>query len=119
MIGTQTLACGVILAALAIAIPNVRAQFPSGSPLSTEASGLPIPQRDISTEMAQMTIRYGLSNDQARKVRAVPEDQGTKTGAISKNESLLPEEPNIHLLSVRGEEIAQAPGQIFSQPQTR
>jgi len=107
MIKSETLACGVILAALAIAVPNVRAQFPPPPPLPTEASAPPIPQRDISAEITQMTNRYGLSEDQAKKVRAVLEDHTTKAEAVAKDESLSPEERINHLLSVREEEIAQ------------
>jgi len=107
MIKTAKLGCGVILAALAIATPSVRAQFPAPPALPTEASAPPVPQRNISVEVTQMTKRCGLSDDQATKVRAVLEDHATKAEAIAKDESLSPEERIHQLLSVREEEIAQ------------
>lgn len=104
---TATLAAGVLVAALTIATPCARAQFPPPPPLPTESSAPPIPERDIATEMTQMTKRYGLSEDQAKKVRAVVEDHATKAEAIAKDQSLSPEERINQLLAIREEEVAK------------
>ena len=105
MIKTVTLACGVTLAALTIATPNVHAQFPALPPLPSAPASLP--SRDISAEVKSMTQRYGLSDDQAKSVSAILKEQAEKAGGIAKDDSLTPEEHIHRLVSIREEEITR------------
>jgi hypothetical protein len=103
MITTETLVCGVILAATVIAMPNVRAQSTPASPLPSESAAPPIPEK--SDEEAQKMRRHGLSEDHAAKAEAIAKDQ-----------SLSREVRTSHLLSLREKEIAEIPGQRVLQP---
>lgn len=90
VVQNATLACGVILVALAIAIPNVRTQSPPPPPLLSGVSTPSNPQRNISAEMGQMTKQYGLTEYQGKKVRAGLEDHAAKAEAFAEGESPAP-----------------------------
>ena len=105
MTKTGTLACGVILAAFTIATPRVRAQFPPPPPLPSDAPAPSIPQRDISTEVKQMSKRYGLTEEQEKKIRAILGDQTQKANAIVKDDSLSGEDRIKRLLAGKDDEV--------------
>ena len=108
MIKEGTIACAVILGALLFTAPTLQAQFPP--PPST---GIEPPQsanaapssRDISAEVEKMTKRYGLSDDEAKNVRAILEEQTRKAADLVKDASLAPAEKLHRMLSIRDEEI--------------
>ena len=107
MTKTGNFACAVFLAALTIAGPNMSAQFPAPPPLPSDLPAPQIPQKDIAAEVKQMTQRYGLSEDQAKKVSAILEDHTKKADAVAKDDSLSPEQKIPRLLATKDEEIKQ------------
>lgn len=105
MIKAEIVACGVVFAALALAIPSAHAQFPALPPLPPAPSSLP--SRDIPAEVKNMTRRYGLSDDQAKSVSGIMKEQTEKADGVVKDDSLTPEEHIHRLLSIREEEITR------------
>ena len=52
-----------------------------------------------------MTSRYGLSDDEAKNVRTILEEQTRKATDLAKDASLAPDEKLHRMLSIRDEEI--------------
>lgn len=105
MTKTGMLACGAILAALTIATPSLRAQFPAPPPLPSDAPAPPIPPRDVAAEVKEMSKRYGLTDEQTTKIRAILEDHAQKTNAIVKDDSLSGEDRIKRLLATKDDEV--------------
>jgi hypothetical protein len=108
MIKAGTVVCAVIFGVLLFAAPKLHAQFPPPPPTGMEPpqSANPAPSsRDISAEVERMTNRYGLSENEAKNVRAILEEQTRKAADLVKDGSLAPEEKVHRMLSIRDEEI--------------
>ena len=103
MIKAGTIACTVIFGVLLFAAPKLQAQFPPPPP-PPSANPAP-PSRDISAEVEKMTSRYGLSDDEAKNVRTILEEQTRKVADLVKDASLAPDEKLHRMLSIRDEEI--------------
>ena len=74
---TGTVASIAIFAAILVATPIVEAQFPAPPQIGLEPPQA-LPARDISAEVERMTKRYGLSEDKAKIVHAILEEQARK-----------------------------------------
>ena len=70
---------------------NRRAQFSAPPQIGLEPPQA-LPARDISAEVETMTKRYGLSEDEAKIVHAILEEQARKADDVAKDTSLSPEE---------------------------
>lgn len=82
---------------------NANAQLPL-PPLPDSATP---PFRNIQAEVAQLTQRYGLSEDQAAKVRSILNEESQKVEEVLKDGSLPPQDRLSKLQSVRKEEISR------------
>ena len=98
------LACGVIFAALTIATPSIQAQFPAPPPLPSDAQAPSLPLGDVAKEVEDMSKRYGLSEEQAKKITIILKDQRQKATDILKDNSLSRDESLKRLLATRDEE---------------
>lgn len=104
MIKSGKLCCAVILAVIALVAPKLSAQFPAPPPLPSDLPAPQIPPRDIPAEVKQMTKRYGLNEEQAKKVSAILEEHAKKADEIAKDDSLSPEQKVPQLLATKDEE---------------
>jgi hypothetical protein len=116
MIKNGAIARGLLSAALALAASGISAQLPLPPP---PGAGLPpafpgnlptlpqIPSRDINAEVAGMIKRYGLSEDQAKRIRAILKEQTRKLEMTLRDGSLSLNDRIGRLLAVRNEEIAR------------
>ena len=64
-------------------------------------------RRDISAEVERMTKPYGLSEDQAKIVYAILEEQARKADDVAKDNSLSPEEKVHRMLAIKDEETTR------------
>jgi hypothetical protein len=92
-----------IFAAILVATPIVEAQFPAPPQIGLEPPQA-LPARDISAEVERMTKRYGLSEDKAKIVHAILEEQARKADDVAKDTSLSPEEKVYRMLAIKDEE---------------
>jgi hypothetical protein len=103
------LACGVFLAALALATHTATAQMPG--PPSAGMNQVPqppaLPKRNVDAEVSQMTKRYGLSTSQAEQIHTILKDQTTKAEAMVSDDSLSPMERITKFKFFKEEEIAR------------
>lgn len=101
----QKLISGAIFSVLVLVGHNARAQFPLPPPPTAQPPSPPT--RDIEAEVTGMTKRYGLSEDEAAKVRTILKEQTKKSEDTFKDESLTFEERIKRLKSQRDEEISR------------
>lgn len=101
-----TVASIAIFAATLAATPIVYAQFPAPPQIGLEPPQA-LPARDISAEVEKMTKRYGLSEDKAKIVHAILEEQARKANDVAKDTSLSPEEKVHRMLAIKDEEITR------------
>jgi|GEM_PF-6409930 len=94
---TTTLLTAMVLAGL-----DANAQFPFPSPDST-----PPLTRNIQAEVAQMTRRYGLSEDQATKVTTILHDETNKSEEVLSDSTLTMQQQFTGLQSLKKEEISR------------
>ncbi len=95
------------LAAVVLIGLNAVAQLPFPPPPSGSQSSPALPTRDIQTEVAQMNQRYGLSDDQATKVRTILDEQTKKSEEVFKDQSLPIDQRFSRLQSLKQEEISR------------
>ena len=107
---TATLLTTIVLVGL-----NANAQFPFPPPPPGSQSQMAAPNRDIQTEVAQMTQRYGLSNDQAAKVRTILEEETKKSEEVLKDGSLQMPERFARLQKLKQEEISRVSDVLTSE----
>src|SRR5271165_4614071 len=100
----RKLITGTLFTAIVLIARNASAQlpFPPPPPGSTAP-----PARNIQAEVAQMTQRYGLSEDQATKVTTILQEETKKSDEVLKSQSLSPEERLNKLQSLKQEEISR------------
>ena len=101
-----TVASIAIFAAILVAPPIIKAQFPPPTQIGLEPPQA-LPARDISAEVEKMTKRYGLSEDKAKIVHAILEEQVRKANDVAKDTSLSPEEKVQRMLAIKDEEITR------------
>jgi hypothetical protein len=90
-------ALGAVLAAAGLPAAAQRA-FPTLSD-----TGRPVAAADIEAETARIARRYGLSNEQAEKVRVILDDHAKKAEQIARQQ-LTPDEAASRLKSLKDEE---------------
>ena len=121
MIKNRKLACGVLLAALALATHSTFAQqpgLPSSEGMQAPSSPFP-PKRNVDDEVSKMTKQYGLSDDQAGKVRAVLQDEQQKTEAMLKDASLSPQDLFTKMKSLREDETTRVSAVLNPEQRTK
>ena len=96
-----------VFAAILVATPIVEAQFPAPPQIGLEPPQAALPVRDISAEVERMTKRYGLSEDKAKIVHAILEEQARKGDDVAKDASLSPEEKVHRMLAIKDEETTR------------
>jgi BMFP domain-containing protein YqiC len=106
---TTTLLIAMVLAGL-----NANAQFPFSPPDST-----PPLTRNIQAEVAQMTRRYGLSEDQATKVTTILQDETNKSEEVFSNSTLTMQQQFTRLQSVKKEEISRVSDVLIPEQKQR
>jgi len=94
------IACAALGVALAAAAPHATAQ--PALPASTETAR-PVATSDIEAETARMARRYGLSAEQAEKVRAILTEYARKAEQVARQQ-LTPDEISSRLKSLKDEE---------------
>jgi hypothetical protein len=102
-----TVAWTAILAAILVATPLVEAQLPAPPQIGLEPPQATLPARDISAEVERMTKRYGLSEDKAKIVHAILEEQARKADDVAKANSLSPEDKVHRMLAIKDEETTR------------
>jgi hypothetical protein len=102
-----TLARIAIFAAIFLGGPMVKAQFPVPPQIGLEPPQGALPARDISAEVERMTKRYGLSEDKAKIVHAILEEQARKADDVAKANSLSPEDKVRRMLAIKDEETTR------------
>jgi hypothetical protein len=109
VIKIHKLACGAILAVFAFATLNTFAQEAGLPP--TEGMQPPPPpsppRRNIDTDVYRMTKRYGLSDDQAARLRAILKDEQQKTDAMFKDDPLSPKDLVTRMKSIKDDETTR------------
>ena len=96
----HTISAAALVAALAFAGEHASAQ--TALPTLPSAAA-PVPARDIQSHIAWLTARYGLSSEQAEKVRAILDAHEKKAEEI-KQQQLAPEQASSRLKSLQEEE---------------
>ncbi len=91
-----------LLIAMALAVLNANAQFPL-PPLS---GSQPL-TRNIRAEVAKMTGRYGLSEDQATKVTTILQDETNKSEEVFSDSTLTMQQQFTGPQSVKREEVSR------------
>ncbi|WP_035353895.1 hypothetical protein [Edaphobacter aggregans] len=89
------------------ATPIVAAQFSVPPQIGLEPPQGALPARDISAEVERMTKRHGLSEDKAKIVHAILEEQARKADDVAKDNSLSPEEKVHRMLAIKDEETTR------------
>jgi hypothetical protein len=85
-----------------------------------QAPSLPFsPQRNVDTEVSTLTKRYGLSADQATKVRAILNDEQQKAEAVLKDNSLPPQEIFAKMKSLRDDETTRVSAVLNPEQQKK
>lgn len=109
MIKIRKVACGAILAAFALATHNTFAQGLGVAPSEGMQPPPPpfTPRRNIDADVSRMTKRYGLSDDQVAKVRAILKDEQQKTDAMLKDDPLSPKDLLTKVKSLRDDETTR------------
>ena len=121
MIKNRKLACGVLFAAFAFATHSTSAQqpgMPSTDGMQAPSSPFP-PQRNVDDEVAKMTKQYGLSDDQATKIRAILNDEQQKTEAMLKDTSLSPPGLFTKIKSLREDETTRVSAVLNPDQRTK
>ena len=95
---TTTLLTAVVLAGL-----TASAQFSLPPPLGPT----PPLTRNVQAEVAQMTRRYGLSEDQATKVATILQDEANKSEEAFSDSTLTMRQQGSRLQSLKQEEISR------------
>ena len=102
----QKLNSGAVLgAAVAVAVAGHDATAQPSLPPPPMAAPS-VPTRNIDTDAARMTERYGLSSDQAAKVRTILGEQARKFDEVA-NQHLPPQDALDRLKSLRDEETSR------------
>lgn len=107
MIKIHKLACGILVAAFALA-HSASAQEPGQPPI--EGIQLPPqtpPKRNVDAEVSIMTKRYGLSDDQVAKLREILKDEQEKAEALFKDKSLSPLDLLTRIKSLKDDETTR------------
>jgi DNA-binding response OmpR family regulator len=86
--------------------------------MQVPSSSLP-PQADVETQVSEMTKRYGLSNDQATKVRAILKDEEQKADAILKDSSLPPPAIFSQMRTIREDETTRVSAVLTAEQQKK
>jgi Spy/CpxP family protein refolding chaperone len=110
----------VLLAAFAISMHSSFAQqpaLPSGGMQSPSSASLP--QRNVDTEVSMMTKRYGLSNDQATKLRAILNEEQQKAEAILKDSSVSPQDLFSKIKLIREDETTRVSAILTPEQRTK
>jgi hypothetical protein len=111
----QKLISGAVLgAALAVAGHDATAE-PNLRPPRITAP--PAANRNIEALTAQMTLRYGLTSDQAANLRTILEEQARKFEQVA-NQGLLPQDGG-RLKSLEDEEISRISAILTSEQRTK
>lgn len=119
MINIRKLACGVLYAAIALATHSMSAQeAPPTQAMQPPSAAFP-PERNVDTEVSIMTKRYGLSDDQAAKVRAILKDEQQKTEALLKDDSLSRRDLFTKMKSLREDETTRVSGVLTPDQRTK
>src|SRR5271165_502640 len=95
---TTTLLTAIVLVGL-----NASAQLPFPPPPGSTAP----PARNIQAEVAQMTQRYGLSEDQATKVTTILQEETKKTEEVFNDTTLTMQQRFTRVQSLKEEEISR------------
>jgi len=95
---TTTLLTAIVLVGL-----NASAQLPFPPPPGSTAP----PARNIQAEVAQMTQRYGLSEDQATKVTTILQEETKKSEEVFNDTTLTMQQRFTRLQSLKKEEISR------------
>ena len=100
----RKLITGTLLTAIVLFGLNANAQFPFPPPSS---GSMPPLTRNIQAEVAQMTQRYGLSEDQASKVTTILQDETNKSEEAFSDSTLNMQQQFTRLQSLKQEEISR------------
>ena len=100
----RKLITGTLFTAIVLIARNASAQlpFPPPPPGSTAP-----PARNIQAEVAQMTQRYGLSEDQATKVTTILQEETKKSEEVFNDTTLTMQQRFTRLQSLKKEEISR------------
>jgi len=99
----RKLITGTLLTAIVLIALNASAQLPFPPPPGSTAP----PARDIQSEVAQMTQRYGLSEDQAKKVTTILQEETKKSEEVFNDTTLTMQQRFTRLQSLKKEEISR------------
>ena len=100
----RKLITGTLFTAIALIALNASAQLPFPTPSS---GSMPPLTRNIQAEVAQMTQRYGLSEDQATKVTTILQDETKKSEEVFSDSTLTMQQQFTGLQSLKREEISR------------
>src|SRR5271165_1512464 len=95
---TTTLLTVIFLVSL-----NANAQFPFPPP----SGSTPPLTRNVQAEVAQMTQRYGLSQDQATRVTTILQEETQKSEEVFSDSTLTMQQQFARLQSLKKEEISR------------
>ena len=99
----RKLITGTLLTAIVLIALNASAQLPFPPPPGSTAP----PARNIQAEVAQMTQRYGLSEDQAKKVTTILQEETKKSEEVFNDTTLSMQQRFTRLQSLKKEEISR------------
>ena len=102
----RKLVTGTLFTAIVLIALNASAQLPFPPPPGPTG----LPARNIRAEVAQMTQRYGLSQDQATQVTTILQEETKSTEEVFNDTTLTMQQRFTRVQSLKEEEISHVSG---------